>query len=155
MPPTTRAFVKASFLYLAIGAVLGSILLIHRWVPLGPGVAALKVSHVDMVLVGWLTQLILGVAWWLFPPLKTGLRPDEPKPILRGQAQRGSEPLFWATFFFLNAGVLFRALGEPLFVWTQVAVFRALAGVSGFFVLAAAVSFVLNTWQRVRELGRG
>jgi hypothetical protein len=155
MPGTSRAFVKASFLYLIVGATLGALLFINRWVPLEPRIATLKVSHVQFLIVGWLTQLILGVAWWLFPPLPIGLRPGEPKPVRRGQAQRGSEPLFWATFILLNAGILLRALFEPLFALTQVNLYGLLAGISGLLLLVAAVAFVATMWGRVRELGRG
>jgi hypothetical protein len=155
MPTTSRAFVKASVIYLGLGAFFGALLLINRSIPLGTAVAALRVSHIQFLIVGWLTQLILGVAWWLFPPLAVGRRPDEPKPARKGQAQRGSESLFWATFAFLNVGVLLRALFEPLFSWTKLPSFDTLAGISGLFLLAAAVTFVVNMWSRVRELSRG
>jgi hypothetical protein len=108
-----------------------------------------------MLVVGWLTQLILGVAWWLFPPLKLGLRGDAPQSVRRGQAQRGSEPLFWATFLCLNAGVLLRAIFDPLYSLTRIGPFSVLSGVSGLFLFAAALAFVANMWGRVRELGRG
>ena len=111
-------------------------------------------SHTQFLILGWLTQLILGVAWWLFPPLSIGLRPGEPKPARRGQAQRGSEPLFWATFVCLNAGILLRALFEPLYALTQVSVYGLLTGISGLFLFVAAAAFVVNMWGRVRQLGR-
>ena len=52
-------------LYLALGAVLGALLLINRWLPLGPAIEALRASPVQFLLVGWLTQFIIGVAWWV------------------------------------------------------------------------------------------
>jgi uncharacterized membrane protein YqgA involved in biofilm formation len=155
MPTTSRLFVKASVVYLCLGAAIGSLLLINRWLPLGPAVATLRTSHIQFLLTGWLTQLILGVAWWLFPPLALGLHPDAPKPSRRGQAQRGSEPLFWVTFACLNAGILLAAIADPLYALTQVRAFSALTGVSGLLLLAAAVTAVLNMWGRIRALGRG
>jgi hypothetical protein len=155
MPDTSRAFIRASIVYLCLGAILGALMLINRWIPLGQVAGLVRVSHVEMLVVGWLTQLILGVAWWFFPPLKIGLRGDAPLPIRRGQAQRGNEPLFWATFLCLNAGVLLRAVFDPLYSLTRIGLFGVLAGVSGLFMLAAAVAFVANIWGRVRELGRG
>jgi hypothetical protein len=154
MPTTSRTFVKASILYLIVGAILGALLFVNRWVPLEPRIATLKVSHVQFLVVGWLTQLIFGVAWWLFPPLSIGLRPGEPKPVRRGQAQRGNEPLFWATFVLLNAGILLRALFGPIYALTQDGVYGLLTGISGLLLLAATVAFVANMWGRVRELGR-
>jgi hypothetical protein len=154
VPATSRTFVKASILYLCLGAILGAFMYINRSVPLGPWVGYVRVTHIQVLVVGWLTQLILGVAWWLFPPLKIGLRTDAPLPVRRGQTQRGSEPLFWATFVCLNAGILLRALFEPLYTWTKIDLFLFLTGISGLFLLLAAIAFVLNMWGRVRELGR-
>jgi hypothetical protein len=150
MPATSRMFIKASVVYLSIGALLGTILLVNRWLPLGPQVPLLKPSHVVILLSGWLTQLILGVAWWLFPPLDIGLQGNAP--ARRGQDQRGSEPLFWATFVLLNTGILLQAVSSPLYGWTQFGFFNFLNGISGLFLLAAAVAFVVNMWHRVREL---
>ena len=153
MPTTSRVFVKVSIVYLVLGAVLGALLMVNRWLPLDPRLFALKGSHVELLIVGWLTQLILGVAWWLFPPLALRPRSDGTMPARRGQAQRGSEPLFWVTFLCLNTGVLLRVVFEPLQVWTQVD-FSFLTGISGLFLLVAAIAFVVNMWGRVRELGR-
>jgi hypothetical protein len=154
MPTTSRVYVKSSIVYLGVGAVLGALLLINRWTPLGSWVLALKVSHVEFLIVGWLTQLILGVAWWLFPPLKIGLRSGEPRAVRRGQAQRGSEPLFWATFVCLNLGILLRGIFEPLYVWTRLGTFQVFAALSGVFLLAGAITFILNMWNRIRALGK-
>jgi hypothetical protein len=155
MPKPSRAFVQASILYLCLGAVLGALLLINRWIPLGSIIPPLRASHIEMLVVGWMTQLIIGVAWWLFPPLASGLRPGASRPMRSGQALRGSEPLFWTTFVCLNVGVLLRALCEPIYSWSQIGVFNLLAGISGLFLFVAAVAFVVNIWNRVRELKRG
>jgi hypothetical protein len=146
--------VRASILYLCLGAVLGALMLINRWIPLEPRIATLRASHVQALVTGWLTQLILGVAWWLFPPLKMGLGAAGSRPVRRGQRQRGNEPLFWATFLCLNAGILLQVLFAPLHSWTKVDLFDSLAGLSSLFLLAAAVAFVVNMWKRVRALGR-
>ena len=154
MPNTTRAFVKASVAYLCLGAVLGAMLLINRWTQWWPALAALRVSHVVFLLAGWLTQFILGVAWWLFPPLQIDLDSQAARWSRHGQTQRGSEPLFWVTFVCLNAGILMQAIFSPLNVWVPTQALNLLARSSGFFLLAAAIAFVVNMWGRVRELGR-
>jgi hypothetical protein len=152
VPTTTRIFVKMSIIHLVIGATLGAILMIHRWVPLGAGVPVLRASHVPLMIMGWLTQFIMGVGWWLFPPLAAHQRRSEGGKR-RGQALRGSETLFWTTFATLNMGVLLRAVFEPVYALTQVDLFRALAGISGIFLAIAAFAFVLNVWQRIQKLG--
>ena len=154
MPPTTRVAVKASFVYFCLGAAIGALLLVNRWVPLWTGLPALRSSHIVFVVDGWVTQLILGVGWWLLPPLQIGLKPDDANWQRHGQTQRGSEPSFWAIIGLLNAGILLKAAGEPLFEWTGLGAFEVLAGVSPFLLLAAAIGFMAIMWGRVRELKR-
>ena len=154
MPITSRTAIRASVIYLCLGAAIGALLLVNRWVLLGPAVSALRASHISMLVIGWLTQLIVGVAWWLLPPLRLGSQTSPAQHQRRGQAQRGSEPLFWATLLFLNAGVLMRAVSAPLALWTQTSSLTLLADLGDLLLLAAAVTFVLNLWGRVRAPGR-
>ena len=154
MPRTSRVFIRASLLYLGVGVVLGALLLVNRWLLQSPVVAALRTSHAEALVAGWLTQFIMGVGWWLFPPLPTGLRPNTPLPARRGQEQRGSEALFWATFVCLNIGILLAAVFAPAYRWTSIEAFRVLAGISGIFMLVAALAFVINAWGRIREMGQ-
>lgn len=107
--------------------------------PLADGIPVLRVvwpTYLHLLIVGWLTQLIFGVAFWLFPKYSSA------KP-------RGSERLGWASFVLLNVGLLLRLLAEP----------RAMLGgeagglliVSAIVQLLAGWAFVANTWPRVRE----
>jgi hypothetical protein len=93
-------------------------------------------TYLHLLVLGWLTQLIFGVALWLFPRHSPG-RP------------RGNERLGWASFFLLNIGLVLRAIAEPS---------HALGHRVGALLIVAAVAqllagwaFVLNTWPRVRE----
>lgn len=153
MPNTSRVMVKASIVYLCLGALIGALLFVNRWIPIEPHIASLRTSHIQMLIVGWLTQLILGVGWWLLPPLTIGLRPGSTTAARRAQATRGSEPLFWAAFACLNAGVLLASVGEPLASWTGLQGMRTAAGSADLLFLVAAVAYVANVWQRVRAVG--
>jgi hypothetical protein len=98
--------------------------------------AVLWPTYVHMLVLGWLTQLIFGVALWMFPK--------------RSADRSGrSHRLGWASYWLLNAGLLLRILGEPT---------RAIGGPTGWLLVAAALlqlaggwAFVINTWPRVRE----
>jgi heme/copper-type cytochrome/quinol oxidase subunit 1 len=86
--------------------------------------------------VGWLTQLIFGVAFWMFP------RYSAAQP-------RGSERLAWAAFILLNVGLLIRAVVEP---WHTVSGRGGNALVlSAGLQLLAGLAFAVNTWPRVRR----
>lgn len=107
--------------------------------PLGPRVPLFRVlwpTYVHLLVVGWLTQLIFGVAYWMFPRY----------PVER---LSGSERLGWATFVLLNLGLLLRVIAEP---W------HALAGRGAALLVSSALlqllggwTFVVNTWPRIRE----
>ena len=135
MPTLTRWLVKAALAWLVAALVLG----IAIQLPLAARVPLLRAAwptYLHLLTVGWLTQLIIGVALWLFP------RHSAARP-------RGSEPLGWVTFVLLNLGLLLRAVGEPG---------RALGhdthlplAISAVAQLVAVGAFVLNIWPRVRE----
>ena len=135
MPTLTRWLVKAALVWLVTGLALGVALQLPAAAQI-PFLRAAWPAYLHLLTVGWLTQLIIGVALWLFP------RHSAARP-------RGSERLGWTTFLCLNAGLLLRAIGEPRRALGadvhQLLLFSALAQ------LVAVGAFVLNVWPRVRE----
>jgi hypothetical protein len=101
-----------------------------------PFLAAVWPTYLHLLVVGWLTQLIFGVALWLFPK-----HPGGPP--------RGDERLGWASFYMLNIGLVLRGVGEPSHILGhRVGALLIVAAVAQLF---AGWAFVLNTWPRVRE----
>ena len=135
MPPLTRWLVKAALCWLVAALVLG----LAMQLPLAGHLPLLRAAwptYLHLLVVGWLTQLIFGVAFWLFPRYSA----DRP---------RGSDRLGWVSFVGLNLGLILRVLGEPR---------RGLGAEAGTLLLLSAaaqllavLAFVLNTWPRVRE----
>jgi hypothetical protein len=135
MPTLTRWLVKAALAWLVAALALG----VTMQLPAAAEAPLLRVAwptYLHMLTVGWLTQLIVGVALWLFPRYSAA-RP------------RGSERLGWVTFIGLNLGLLLRVLGEP--GWALGYDTHLLLSVSALTQLAAVGAFVLNVWPRVRE----
>jgi uncharacterized membrane protein len=138
MPPITRTFIKTALLYL-MTALLAS-LLVAGYLPWGlpAWVAGLTPVYFHLFMVGWVTQLIIGIAYWMFPKF-TKAQP------------RGSDTLAWSVYGLLNSGLLLRVVAEP---WQSIQP-RPLWG--WLLVGAAAlqwlggVIFVVNTWPRVKE----
>lgn len=92
-------------------------------------------TYLHLVTVGWLTNLIFGVAFWMFPRY-TALHP------------RGSDALGWASYAGLNAGLLLRLVGEPaLFAGADG---RTMLLASAALQLVGGWAFVLNLWPRVK-----
>ena len=134
MPTLTRWFLKAAILYLLLALIAGIALAFPSTSPL----AGFFPAYFHMLTFGWLTQLIFGVAFWMFPKYSVA-------------NPRGSESLGWATFLLLNTGLILRIIFEPL---------NAIAPslLSGWALVASAilqwlsgVGFVINTWNRVKE----
>ncbi len=137
MPTLTRWFIKTSFVYLALALITGLLLAAQSLFSL-TAFGGLFPIYIHLLVFGWLTQLVFGVVFWMFPKYSTA------KP-------RGNEALGWWTYSFLNAGLIMRAIAEPIqsvqpnpFAgWTLVG-----AAVIQF---CAGLAFVLNSWNRVRE----
>ncbi len=129
MPAVVRWYVKSALLYLVFALGLDVVRLwgAARW-------AARSVSW-HLFAVGWLTQLIFGIALWMLPS------------YTREQPRR-NESVNWGVLALLNAGLLLRAVAETLLathaLWGWA---LALAGVLQWL---AALGFVFNTWARVR-----
>jgi len=135
MPPLTRWLVKAALLYFLAALLMGAAMQLP-FAARVPLLGVLWPTYLHLLVMGWLTQLIFGVALWLFP------RYTAEKP-------RGDERLGWAAFVLLNAGLLIRLVAEPR---------RALGAHEPWLLFASAAAqllaawaFVANVWPRVRE----
>jgi hypothetical protein len=136
MPPLSRAFIKAGFIALLL-ALLGEALAARPrglW-PALPD-AALHLSALHLVTVGWLLQLITGVAYWMFPRH-------------RDQPPRGSAVPGWVAWSLLNLGLLARTVGEPWRLgWTGPLWPLQLAALCQLLAVGLIVRLL---WPRIRE----
>jgi hypothetical protein len=101
--------------------------------PALPGIT-LWPTYLHLLVLGWLTQLIFGVARWMFPRDRSTTTPS-------------GERLGWATYISLNAGLVLRSIAEPgpASRWRS-----GLLLLSALLQVAAGWLFVLTTWPRVR-----
>jgi heme/copper-type cytochrome/quinol oxidase subunit 1 len=138
MPLLTRLFVKTALVFL-LAALATRIVLALQWVVALSGfLSALGPVYFHLFLVGWVTQLIFGVAYWMFPTY-TRQRP------------RGFETLAWAAYWLLNVGLVLRTIGEPLNAVQAGNGWGWLLPVSAVLQWLAALAFIANTWPRVKE----
>jgi hypothetical protein len=131
MPLLTRIFIKTAIICLALALVLGILL--------ASGVTnGLFPVYIHLLVFGWLTQLIFGVVFWMFPKYSV-------------EKPRGSEALGWWTYALLNIGLLLRAIAEPI----QSARPNPLGGwmliFSASLQFLSGMLFVINSWGRVKE----
>jgi cbb3-type cytochrome oxidase subunit 1 len=137
MPPLTRWFLKTALLYLVAALLAGALISARNVWLLPPLVTAFTPVYFHLFMVGWVTQLIFGVVFWMFPKY------SKEKP-------RGSETLGWATYLLLNGGLLLRVAAEPLNALQPGVVWGWLLVVSAGLQWLAGLSFVANTWGRVQ-----
>jgi heme/copper-type cytochrome/quinol oxidase subunit 1 len=138
MPRLTRWFIKSSLIFFLAALLSGLIMAARPTLNLPAWVSVFGPVYFHMFLVGWVTQLIFGVVFWMFPKFSM----EQP---------RGSEFLGWATFGLLNIGLLMRVVGEPLLSLRPGSGEGWLLAVSALLQWAAGLTFVWNTWSRVKE----
>lgn len=134
MPRLSRWAIRTALLCLVVGFTFGGLMLFNKGTPIHPALWRLLPAHVEFVLIGWMGQLILGVAFWILPRFS------------RGPA-RGSESLAWLAFGLINLGVWLAGVGPLLGASPLLAVLGRLAEAG------AAAAFVAHAWPRVKPLG--
>jgi len=93
MPRLSVWFVRFSLAYLALGFTLGALMLGNEGLGVTPNLDSLLPAHIEMLMMGWMMQLALGVAYWILPRFTSGL-------------PRGNEPVAWSSLILINAGIL-------------------------------------------------
>jgi hypothetical protein len=137
MPRLTRAYLKAALAWLVVALAASALLALAPLLGAPAEWAALAPTALHLFTVGWLTQLIFGVVYWMFP---------KPAPVQAEWHRRAG----WATWLVLNAGLAARALGEPALALGGGTAAMALVGAAALLQLAAGWLFVATTWPRVR-----
>lgn len=136
MPTLTRWFVKTSLVYLVLSLIAG---LMDASQPVsGRSIPGLYPVYLHLLTIGWLTLLIFGVVFWMFPKFS------------REQPRR-SDRLGWAVYVTINLGLILRAISEPLNTIQPGGAWGWVLALAAFLLWIAGVLFVINTWGRVKE----
>jgi hypothetical protein len=138
MPTLSRWFIKVGMIYLVVGLAMGALILLQPPLKLWSGLQTLRPVYLHFIFIGWVTQLIMGVGYWMFPKLTK-------------ETPRGSEALGWAVFVLLNVGLVLRAIGEPAMMLAPQSGLGWTLAMASTFLLLAGWGFILNTWGRIKE----
>ena len=134
MPSLSVLLVRTALCWLASGIAMGALLLAAKAAPLPAGVSRLFHLHSEAVLVGWMVQFALGVAWWILPKY-----PRLP--------ERGSPAPIWGVWLLLNGGVLLAGVGRSVGAPDAIVMAGRVAE------LLAALAFAAAAWPRVKAFG--
>lgn len=134
MPDSARFLIKTSLIWLGLALALSAA---SAMAPLPAGVwpgAAVYPSALHLLTVGWLTQLIFGVAFWLFP---------------RWSKERPHGPVWvmWVVYTSLNVGLFLRLVAEP---FPMLGGRHAILITSSVLQAAAGIAFAVYIWKRVK-----
>jgi hypothetical protein len=138
MPTLTRWAGRAGLIYLVLGVVTGALYWTNTTWPIWPPLAALNPIYIHLLVVGWLTQFIFAVMYWMFPNIsRTNLR--------------GNPRLGWAIFVLLNLGLILRAICEPWRALSPTPVNAIGLLLSAVLQVMAGCLIVWVCWPRIRE----
>jgi hypothetical protein len=132
MIPLSRALIRAALLWLVAALSL------RLAAPLMEAslAAALEPVALHALVFGWLTQLAIGVAWWMFPRGK-------------GAPATIDERMGWSCFALLNGGLLLRAWAEPAASLAPGSATDLGRATAGLCLLVAVALFAFSAWRRL------
>lgn len=136
MPRLSCWFVRSALFNLLVGFSLGSLILLAKADVIDARVWLWLPAHVDMLLVGWMMQLAMGVGYWILPRL--------------GEAGRGRVRLAALAFVLLNTGLLLSVWTTILRLWLPEALWLYRLFPLGILLqVGALVSFVGHAAPRI------
>ena len=130
MPRLSQWIIRTAFIYLLLGFTFGALLLTHKGIPLHPALWGWLPAHIEFLLIGWIVQLTMGVAFWILP--RYWKHPRRPNEIYAQIA-----------FILLNLGIWLVVAGTTFRVGSWV----LLAG--RVVEVGAVVFFALHAWKRI------
>ena len=138
MNELTRWYIKSALIFFVAALLIRLSQAVNGVLPWFPLASSLGPVYFHFFLVGWITQLIFGVVYWMFPKYSI-------------EKPRGSEPLAWGIFWMLNTGLILRAVGEPLHSLNPSELSGGMLVGSAILQWLAGIGFIANTWPRVKE----
>ena len=135
MPRLSVWFIRAALIALVLGTLVGSVLLAAKGMPAGDGFVRAVPLHAELLLIGWLVNLALGVAYWILPKHASA-------------RERGHSAPAWAALLLVNAGVI--VVG-----YATMASAPALLLAGRVAEVAAVACFAAHAWSRVKPFGVG
>lgn len=139
MPTVSRIFIKSGLLFLVASLVAGLMATAPQALGLPGWMVGLRTTYFHLFTVGWITQIIFGVALWLFP------RWSRDKP-------RGPIWLSWACFATLNLGLVTRAVAEAGIAAGYGGTAWSVAMTTAAVLLfSSALLFSIAVWPRIQK----
>lgn len=137
MPRLSRWFIKAGLIYFVISLLLAIGLKVSSPGPIYEFFRHFTPVYFHLLLIGWITQIIIGVSLWMFP------RHTRDNP-------RGNEFRGWLVFILLNAGLILRSFSEPLMVARPADLWSYMLIASAILQWGGGILYIDHIWRRVK-----
>lgn len=134
MPLITRWYIRSSFLYLIASLFAGLLIALRSVLDLPAVFGVMGPVYLHLFLVGWVTQLIFGVIFWLFPKPRTEF------PYW--------ERIGWIVWGLLNVGLLLRVIAEPPAVLQPGGAWGWILVASAVLQWLAGIGLIAIVWPR-------
>lgn len=131
MPAISRYFVKSGLVWFVLALAVALITELSLFDPV-----ALRPLYWHMLMVGWITQIIMGVSVWMFPGRNRNEDIKENLPV-------------WITLISLNTGLTLRVVSEPFVNSAKNDIWAVLLVASALLQWSSAVFYVAELWPRV------
>jgi heme/copper-type cytochrome/quinol oxidase subunit 1 len=122
--------IRVSYLYLFIGATIGALLLVNKATGDIQWIWVMLPAHIECMIIGFIMNLVLGTAYWIFP--RYFKKPNRGHPVPA-----------WSGFVLVNLGVLIVVFAHYL------PSAEILLGAGRMTEVIGIVLFVSSLWFRV------
>lgn len=134
-----RRFLKTAVGFLAVGIVIGVVMLARRELGSYPGPFTTS-AHTHAILVGFVMLMIMGVAAWMFP------RPEKSDEHYR-------PGLVELAYWCVTLGTAIRVVGELLRATSAAPALRMAVVLGGVGQALGILLFFYTMWTRIRPAG--
>jgi len=138
MPKLSRWFIKAGLIYFVLSLLLGIGLKVQPEFTLFNFLAYFTPVYYHLLVIGWITQIIMGVSHWMFPRFSK-------------ENPRGYELLGWLAFACLNLGLVLRIFSEPFILSHPSILLKTIVIFSAALQWSAGILYAVHIWGRIKE----
>lgn len=133
MPHLSRIAIRLAFFHAWLGFGLATLIIAQKGQPniFSAQIASWVLAHVNLLLVGWMVQLALGVAYWILPRLPNT------------RTERGRFGFAVSAFVCLNGGVWIYT-GGILWAWGELQIL----GLA--LQILAILNYGIHVYPRIR-----
>lgn len=135
MPLISRFFIRTGIFFF-VGSFLLQLINEFSW-----SFSGITPVFWHLLIVGWITQIIFGVAHWMFPGR---VRTDD----------FSENYMLWISFIALNSGLILRAFAEPINYFNEDFLWDILLTISAILQFVSISIFVIEMWPRTRSKKR-